>query len=507
MQTRQQVMQTTARSTRRKRDHATEHPGSFPPIASAAASGGEHVVQFYESDDFANEAVASYLAEGIEQSQPLVVIASDRRIDSVQWRLANRGYDVDRAHRRGELVLMDARETLSTFMVGSTPDERRFRANVGRAIERSLHGRKGTTVRAYGEMVDLLWREGNHEGALLLEELWNQLARQHSFSLLCAYALSNFHREADAEQFRSVCQVHQHVFAAETYDAWAGEPERARQIGELQQRAHALEHEIEERKKLERALRAALAQRVRTEEELRSMKDKAELASEAKTQFLASMSHELRTPLNAIIGYQDLLTMEIGGPLNERQRGYLGRIRTSSERLLRLIDQLLSLSRIDAGKEALKLERVDVSSVATETAAIVQPSAAAKGLWLRVIVPTAPVECVSDNGKLRQILLNLLSNAVEFTNKGGVDVTVSQQGASISVHVRDTGPGLSETDRARVFEPFVQTDASITRPNSGTGLGLPVSRELAWLLGGDVRIDSADGQGSTFTIEIPTAGP
>ena len=199
--------------------------------------------------------------------------------------------------------------------------------------------------------------------------------------------------------------------------------------------------------------------------------------------------------------------MEVGGPVTDSQRGYLDRIRSASDQLLRLIEQILSLSRIEAGKEELTLARVDVSSVARETAAMLEPTAAARGLWLRVSAPASPVECVSDVGKLHQILLNLLPNAVKFTDRGGVDVVVARTGAYASVRVRDTGPGIPEADRAKVFEPFVQADTSATRRHGGTGLGLPVSRELAWLLGGDVRLETGQGAGSTFTIEIPAAGP
>jgi signal transduction histidine kinase len=502
-------MQTTAarRNPTQKSSTCLEESDSFELVSAGARPSGEHVVQFYHSTDFVNDAVATYLAEGLERSQPIVVIATDSRIDSVQWRLANRGYDVDLAHRRGDLVLMDARQVLWSFMVGSLPDERRFQANVGRVIERCARLRPGVPVRAYGEMVDLLWRDGNRRGALRVEELWNELARRHSFSLLCAYAMSNFQRESDAEEFSSVCQAHQHVRAAESYDAAADAATRARQIGVLQQRAQALEHEIEERTNLERALREALAAQLRIEEELSWMKDEAERASEAKSQFLAVVSHELRTPLNAIVGYQDLLSLELEGPLTVGQRGYLTRIRGASEQLLRLIDQILSLSRIEAGREGLALERIDVTTVAEQVVAMVQPAAAAKGLALRLNAPRTPVERISDAGKLRQILLNLLSNAVKFTECGGVEVVVAYEGMRVAVHVRDTGPGIPESDRDRIFEPFAQVDASATRRHGGTGLGLPVSRELALMLGGEVRVDSVYGEGSTFTLELPATPP
>ena len=215
------------------------------------------------------------------------------------------------------------------------------------------------------------------------------------------------------------------------------------------------------------------------------------------------MSHELRTPLNAIIGYQDLLALQVGGPLTDTQQGYLERIRSASEQLLSLIDQILSLSRFEAGKEQLRLEPLDVCALASETLSMVEPTALGKGLRIALSAPPHPIACVSDAGKLRQILLNLLSNAVKFTEAGGVEVEVAPAPGSVTVRVRDTGPGVPEHDQDRIFEPFVQADTSATRRHGGTGLGLSVSRELARMLGGDVSIESAAGSGSTFTLQLP----
>jgi len=496
-------MQTT--NFRRRQVH-TNGSGSAAHATHwhASPETREHLVQFYDTDDFLNDRVATYLAEGFSRSQPMVVIATEQRIDSVQWRLASRGFDVDRAHRRGDLILLNAHDALATFMVAGMPEVRRFQESMGRLIERSRRGRSRTTVRAYGEMVDVLWREGNREAALRLEELWNGLASQYSFALLCAYAMGHFHRESDELAFKGICEAHEQILPAETYDATADERTRARQVGLLQQRARALEHEIDERKKFERALKDALAERLRAEDALRAMKERAERASSAKSQFLAVMSHELRTPLNAIIGYQDLLAHEVGGPLNENQRGYVTRIRSASEQLLKLIEQILSLSRIDAGKEELRLERVDVTSVASETVSMIEPAAVGKGLTVKLSAPGVPIECVSDSGKLKQILMNLLSNAVKFTDRGSVEVEVAPTPHSVAIRVRDTGPGVPEREQARIFEPFVMADGSSTRRHGGTGLGLPVSRELARLLGGEVFIENMTAEGSTFTLELPT---
>jgi hypothetical protein len=229
----------------------------------------------------------------------------------------------------------------------------------------------------------------------------------------------------------------------------------------------------------------------------------AEDASQAKSQFLAVMSHELRTPLNAILGFTDLLAGEISGPLTVGQREHLDRIRTSSWHLLTLIDQLLSLSRIEAGKTDLYLESVDVAALGRECARLIEPTAESKGLRLLVDVPMEPLRTYTDAGKVRQILLNLLQNAVKFTDSGELELAMRKEGAWIHTSVRDTGIGIAPDHADRVFELFTQVEPASSRGRGGTGLGLSVTRQLARLLGGDVELESQLGRGSLFTVRLP----
>jgi signal transduction histidine kinase len=233
----------------------------------------------------------------------------------------------------------------------------------------------------------------------------------------------------------------------------------------------------------------------------------AQEASEAKSQFLAVMSHELRTPLNAIIGYQDLLESEVVGSLNDVQKAHLRRIRSGADQLLRLISQILSLSRIEAGKEEAHPETVDLTEITREAATLMQPAAAAKGLHLELDAPEDHLVIVSDGGKLRQILLNLLSNAIKFTETGAVRLRVRSDSEGHTVTVRDSGIGIEPADIARIFEPFVQAENPTTRRHGGTGLGLAVSGELARLLGGGIEVESTPGQGSVFTLRLPLDWP
>jgi signal transduction histidine kinase/CHASE3 domain sensor protein len=225
-------------------------------------------------------------------------------------------------------------------------------------------------------------------------------------------------------------------------------------------------------------------------------------ASEAKSAFLATMSHELRTPLNAIIGYQSLLKEGIDGTLNEGQLKQLNRIRASADHLLSLIDEVLTYSRVEAGKEILHQDEVRLRPLMEEAVVMVMPLAEAKGVSLRVEVPDA--ELHTDAGKLRQIILNLLSNAVKFTDWGEVTLRARENEDRIDFQVVDTGIGIARENQERIFEPFWQVEQSPTRRAGGTGLGLSVSRSLARLLGGDVAVKSAVGEGSTFTLSLPT---
>lgn len=224
-------------------------------------------------------------------------------------------------------------------------------------------------------------------------------------------------------------------------------------------------------------------------------------ASEAKSAFLATISHELRTPLNAIIGYQSLLKEGIDGTLNESQLAQLSRIRASADHLLGLIDEVLTFSRLEAGKEVVLREEVELRPIVEEAVTMVTPLAGAKGLSVRVDVPD--VRAFTDAWKVRQILLNLLSNAVKFADGGEITVRARVKEEKAEISITDTGIGIATENLERIFEPFWQVEQSSTRRAGGTGLGLSVSRSLARLLGGEVTVESKLGEGSTFTVTLP----
>lgn len=233
----------------------------------------------------------------------------------------------------------------------------------------------------------------------------------------------------------------------------------------------------------------------------------AETASSAKSDFLAVMSHELRTPLTAIIGYEELLADEIAGPVNAQQAQQLSRIKASAQHLLGLIDEILTFSRLEAGRETIRLEVVDINRIVEEAAALISPLAGEKKLGFAVYPLDPARQMRTDPGKLRQILVNLLSNAVKFTSQGGITVTTGVEGGDLVVRVADTGVGISADHKDRIFEPFWQVEQKATRRVGGTGLGLTVTRRLARLLGGDVTVESAAGEGAVFTARMPGIMP
>ena len=257
---------------------------------------------------------------------------------------------------------------------------------------------------------------------------------------------------------------------------------------------------------VELARRAALAvDNARLYQAEQQARTAAEHASRVKSDFLAVMSHELRTPLNAIIGYTSLIADEIVGPVSAAQQTQLGRVKAGARHLLSLIEQILSLSRLEAGKEEVSLERADIREIARETAALIEPAAMAKGLRFETRLPELPLEVETDPTKVRQVLLNLLGNGVKFTEDGFVELTLEGRDSGVVIRVRDSGEGIAPEHAERIFEPFWQVGQSRFARAAGTGLGLSVSRQLARLLGGDITVESELGRGSTFTVWLPPA--
>jgi PAS domain S-box-containing protein len=286
-------------------------------------------------------------------------------------------------------------------------------------------------------------------------------------------------------------------------------------------------HDITERKHAEdeiRKLNTELESRVaeRTAE-LVVAKDRAESADRLKSAFLATMSHELRTPLNSIIGFTGIILQGLVGELTEEQRKQLNMVRDSAHHLLSLINDVLDISKIEAGQLELRREDFALQDVIDKSVQFVRPMADKKSLPISMIIESSPLAMYSDRRRVEQVLINLLSNAVKFTDHGGITLTVRKsqdshasddlpekkagENSMLRISITDTGIGIKAEDTKELYKPFRQIDTGTTRRYEGTGLGLSICKRLACMLGGDIEVQSdGPGKGSTFTFTLPLQG-
>jgi PAS domain S-box-containing protein len=229
----------------------------------------------------------------------------------------------------------------------------------------------------------------------------------------------------------------------------------------------------------------------------------AQLANRAKSDFLAVISHELRTPLTAVLGYADLLTEEVAGALNEAQHRQVERIRAGSDRLLRLIEGILAFARLETGREQAQFHQVDVRSLLRRAEDMVRASATEKGVEFRLRIDRVPDRMRTDPERFIQVLLSLFTNAVKFTNHGGVNVVASTQDGLLYVDVTDTGHGIAPEHLPHIFNPFWQAEQPATRRAGGAGLGLSIAQRLARLMDGDVQVAESSPKGTTFRFRLP----
>lgn len=470
---------------------------NFAPRADwTEMSETEHFVQFYEADGFLLNSLSGFVGSAINSGDAAVVVATKEHRDGLDELLRANGLDLTRAVASGKYVSLDAAETLSRFMVDGYPENGRFNEVLGGILASVTDGR--SRVRAFGEMVALLWAEGNYSAAIRLEELWNDLQNSYSFSLFCAYPMQGFHGEKFDGPHDGVCGVHSRVLPAESYAGLADQDDRLRAIARLQQKARSLEAEIKERQQAEECLRLALVgeQMARAE---------AEAANQMKDQFLATVSHELRTPLNAIIGWSHLLKT---GNLDKTT--YVRAVETidrNAKSQAQLIEDILDVSRMITGKLRLNNEPVDIASVINAAIDSVQLAIDSKDIHLAVTLDPSARHTVGDAGRLQQVVWNLLSNAIKFTpSSGRIEVKVERAGRNLRILVSDTGVGIAAEFLPFIFERFRQADGSTTRVHGGLGLGLAIVRQLVELHGGTIKAESAgEGLGATFTVQLPLA--
>lgn len=458
----------------------------------------DHFVQFYEADGFLLNSLSGFIGNAITAGDAAIVVATQAHRNGLDELLQANGLDITSAKASGRYISLDAAETLGKFMVDGSPEPKRFNDVIGEVISSVTDGR--SRIRAFGEMVALLWAEGNHAGAIRLEELWNDLQKAHSFSLFCAYPMNGLGGQRFVEPYGNVCNVHTRVIPAESYADLIDPEARLRAIALLQQKAESLEAEVSERRLVEERLRLALVgeQMARAE---------AETANRMKDEFLATVSHEIRTPLNAIIGWSHLLR---SGRLDEATATRaIETIDRNAKSQAQLIEDILDVSRMITGKLRLNTEPVDIASVINAAIDSVQLAMDSKDLQLEVTLDPSARHTLGDGNRLQQVVWNLLANAIKFTPTGGrIEVKVERAGRNLQIQVTDNGLGISEDLLPFIFDRFRQGDGTTTRQHGGLGLGLAIVRHLVELHGGTISAASAgEGKGSTFIIKLPLATP
>jgi signal transduction histidine kinase len=466
-------------------------PGVALPADRVDLDPAPHTVQFYEGDAALLERLSRFIGSALGAGDAVVVIATEAHRNGLGELLRARGLDVDLAKGQGRYVSMDAGETLSEILVDGWPDEARFTDIVGRILARAAAAAavEKPRVAVFGEMVALLWAQGRHDAAIRLEELWNTLTHEGPFHRHCAYPMESFRQVSDGEFLSRICEEHAQVVPAESYTSLAGDEEKQlRAVAMLQQRAQALETEIEAHRKAKAALRSR-------EAELRQ-------AIAARDQFLAVAAHELKTPITSLRAFVQLLLRDAHQGREvapERLESALGVIELQTGKLTDLVRRLLYSAQIESGRLRIEPVRIDLAELVRSAVVEYQDS------YDCVVVFDGPehLETTVDPIRFEQVVVNLVDNAAKFSPEGGiVTVELWQQGdGGTRLAVTDQGVGIPPDHRAEIFER--SHGPRIEDHRSGLGLGLYIAQAIVEAHGGAVRIDDPEQGGSRFVVALP----
>jgi signal transduction histidine kinase len=465
---------------------------------------GAHAVQFYDDEAFLFDTVARFVAAGLKAREPVLVVTTKAHKRGIIRRLD--GQAMQDAQESGLLTFVDARHLLSRLMLGGMPDPVRFRGSLERLLA-PMSEQSGVRIRIFGEMVDLLWKDGNPQAAARLEELWNEAGKAHSFSLVCAYAMGNFGREGDAMPFGDLCSGHSHVLPTEHFSRLDDGEAQLRQISALEQRAEALKSESLRGRQLERALRDALRERTRVELELRvslEREQRSRVAAEAneafRQAFAGRFGHDLREPLHTILTTARLMTMH--RDLSDESQRRLERVQASGVRMQRMIEQLLDLieERSSGGIIVARDREHDLVPLVARVIDDLRLSNPGRNIEL-----TSDASCMAaaDASRIEQVVATLLGNAVAHGDRTRpVRVSVAARGAQVHIAVHNHGPAIEPALLGRLFEPPLDVRAAGPRPEA-LGLGLYIARRILDAHSGRLEVESSAGEGTRFEAVFP----
>lgn len=448
-------------------------------------TGGGHLLALYDTEEYLVESVGDFLAPALWSGAAALVVATADHRARFEAALRASGVDADEARTAGRLVVLDAAETLDRFMVDGGPDSRRFHESVG-VLVADLNGRFGS-VRIYGEMVALLWDHGDVAGAIALEDLWNDLAAEIDFDLLCAYPKTSFDSEDATEPFRRVCDRHTELVPSERIAAAGADDDRRRAVAMLEQQLGAISAE-----------RAALEeQRRELESALTTMREHDRVRNE----FVAMVVHDIRTPASVVSSFLSLLRDNWSTFDRDQIDDFLGRAMDNVTRVERLVDDILTVARLESRQFAFAVAPTDMADIVSRTVASVAATAEVPiALHIDDPLPLAR----ADAARQTQILDNLLTNAVKFSPLDTpVSVRLKRMGEHLVVAVTDHGPGIPAEEAHLLFKPFSRLSRPGRQAAKGTGLGLYISKCLAESQGGSISMSSHPSTGTTFSVTIP----
>jgi signal transduction histidine kinase len=458
---------------------------SMAPLAHwADLQNPAHVVQFYGDDGFLLDELSRFIGTALGAGEAALVIATKEHRDGLARRLKMWGLDTTWAMAQGRYVALDAAETLAKFMLDGWPDAARFAEVVGGLLERvrTASGGEACRVAAFGEMVALLWMEGKADAAIRLEELWNDLARTHAFSLRCAYPMSSFCREEHGDLLLKVCAEHSAVIPGESYTALVSEDERLRGVAHLQQKAAALETEVAERRLVEEKLR-------RSQSELESLVEQRTAALRQLSSRLLNLQdterRRIARELHDSLG-QYLVALKLNVEILQRSPARLELWSQSEELMDRCIAEVRTLSYL------LHPPTMDAVGIASAARWYVEGFGLRSGLTLTLDAPNDPVR-LPDAIELAlfRVLQEALTNVHRHSGASAADILIRRSSGQVILEVNDNGHGISQEMLDRFREA-----------RTGTGVGLMSMHERARELGGKVQIESGS-TGTSVRIAIP----